>query len=72
MMRVLLFLFICIFPNLLKAEIDLCEFNYSKVDWMMEEQEPETPVELTDFINKNFKTEHEKFRAIYMWVCAVN
>jgi len=55
----------------LNAAVDPIGFDYTELDALIKSQKPETfqtPESLTDFINKKYSTEHEKFRAIFVWV----
>ncbi|MDQ3109555.1 MAG: hypothetical protein M3R17_06635 [Bacteroidota bacterium] len=61
-------LLLCFLSNSLQAQIDLREYDYSKVDNLILAKDPESLELFADFINENFRTEHEKFRAIYIWV----
>lgn len=54
----------------LNAQIDLFDFDYETVDHKMITHPPDTSQsadQLITYINEQFLTEHEKFRAIFVW-----
>ena len=51
--------------------VDPREFDYTEVDSLLLRQTSnafENPQKLAEFINENFTTDHERFRAIFIWV----
>ncbi len=66
--RKIFFLLIYISSYSLNAKTDPRNFDYSRVDSICKEEDFETIAEFASFVNANFKTQHEKFRAVFIWV----